>query len=148
LDQKLPSWDGGADPDLLDVVDTCQELVSRLTGASSWAVLSDWLGLQGRSEFEVHGFDAQVSEFPALTRLWSSVIRTRRQTVFYVHRDEFGVDLAYMVTGSGDVWCWSEKHGWHRSVFKNLCTCDEGSRAHFADHLDVVSVEQLPAGAR
>jgi len=145
LDEKVPGWHSRVVWFAVDVrfPGTCplgQAFCCFYCGRVALGLSSDEaIGL---------GFDGNQDEVDALTRLWRFVVRARQQAVFYVHRDESGVDLAYMVTGSGDVWCWSEKHGWHRSVFKNLCTCDEGSRAHFADHLDVVSVEQLPAGAR
>jgi hypothetical protein len=66
-------------------------------------------------------------------------------------KTEFLVDadgLVYRVEPSGVVSCWSEKYGWHESAFHNLRECDDYDRAHFADHLTLVTVEQLPVGAR
>jgi hypothetical protein len=68
--------------------------------------------------------------------------------VFYVHRDESGVDLAYRIDADGTVWCWSELHGWRESPYHKLCECSEYDQKHFADHLTPVTVEQLPVGAR
>ncbi len=68
-----------------------------------------------------------------------------------VTRVEFLVDqdgLVYRVEPSGQVWCWSERHGWYESAFHNLNENSEYDRAHFADHLVPVPVEQLPVGAR
>jgi hypothetical protein len=57
-------------------------------------------------------------------------------------------DLVYRVTLDGAVTCWSSRYGWHRSCFRNLNNCDEYDRAHFADHLDRITVDALPVGAR
>lgn len=153
LDEKVPGWHNRIDVDELDLRFCTTCIVGQLFGPGSfWGPLRTLTGLKvvGYDESRGYGFDVDPFEHDhkALKRLWSYVVRRRQQTVFYVHREECGVDLAYMVTAAGDTWCWSEKYGWRRSQFKNLNDCDAGSRAHFTDHLVAVSVEQLPVGAR
>ncbi|MFI6302122.1 hypothetical protein ACIBCH_09640 [Amycolatopsis thailandensis] len=56
--------------------------------------------------------------------------------------------LIYRLDTDGTVSCWSERYGWHESAFGNLNADSEYDRAHFADHLVSVSVDELPVGAR
>lgn len=156
LDEKVPGWHNRIDVDELDLTDTCHCVLGQITGQSYWTVIEGWLGLTSRVDFEDHGFDVvsagirsgrDLYEFHTLTRMWRLIVRIRR-SVFYVHRDESGVDLAYRIDWDGTVSVWSEKYGWHESKFHNLCECSEYDRAHFADHLVPVTVDALPVGAR
>lgn len=156
LDEKVPGWHNRIDVATLELGDTRCCVVGQLMPETSFWTLcySDWLGLHGRTEFEAHGFDVEAysrwSEFDALTRLWRFVVRRRQAAAFFAHPDVQGngYDLVYRLDSDGTVSCWSEKYGWHDSAFGNINDDSAYDRAHFADHLDAITVEQLPVGAR
>lgn len=159
LDEKVPGWHNRIDVEKLEINDVCGCIIGQLHDMSFWhARAEQFLGLSGKAAFMAHGFDgdyydseeAENFEYAALTRLWRFVVRSRQSAAFFAHPDVNGdgFDLVYAVAANGDVAVWSERYGWHASKFGNLNEDSEYDRAHFADHLVPVSVEQLPVGAR
>ncbi|MGW4128017.1 hypothetical protein [Amycolatopsis japonica] len=150
LDEKVPGWHQRIDVEELVISSSEHCILGQLFGLYSAG--TDALKLTtGASQ----GFDLRLSDpdsgYAILDRLWQFVVRSRQEAardVYYAQRDGDGFDLVYRITPSGDVTCWSERYGWQKSKFGNLNEDSEYDRAHFADHLVRVSVDELPVGAR
>lgn len=159
LDEKVPGWHQRIDVETLDV-NLCSKCVLGQLFRGNYDLglsvvfegnfyrVTDFLD----SDFGFDGYSLErTRENAHLTRLWQFVVRTRQaaaRDVYYAHRDGDGFDLVYRITPGGDVTCWSERYGWHKSKFGNLNEDSEYDRAHFTDHLVPVSVDELPVGAR
>ena len=155
LDRVMPGWHDRIDVDTLDINFCHRCVLGQLFGGNYDLGVSTVFVNRELFDDAFAGFDSyslqRSRENAALTRLWAFVVRTRqaaRRDVFYAHRDGDGIDLVYRITPDGTVTIWSELYGWHASKFGNLNEDSEYDRAHFADHLDVISAEQLPVGAR
>lgn len=150
LDEKVPGWHQRIDVDRLFITSCERCVLGQLFGLYSRGFDSLRLTMGASLGFDLSGREPE-SGYATLNRLWRYVVRTRQaasRDVYYAHRDGDGFDLVYRITPGGDVTCWSERYGWHKSVFGNLNEDSDYDRAHFADHLVPVSVDELPVGAR
>jgi hypothetical protein len=156
---KAAFYDRSAHASLISVEAAANEL---LWGDDKTLVVDEWTTVEAWTEAFTKIRDRELAEAEERDEYYPKGAAGSRERaaqcddflkqlapVFYVHRDESGVDLlAYRIDWDGTVSVWSEKYGWHESKFHNLCDCSEYDRAHFADHLVPVTVDALPVGAR